>query len=85
MLIPCFNGATSRPYPLEEDIRAASAAGFPMIELWGEKLDAFFATHTIDDLKRMLDQAHLRVAAIDLVPLDNSRHSTVGTAWATTR
>lgn len=27
MLILCYNGATSRPYPLEEDIRAASAVG----------------------------------------------------------
>jgi 2-keto-myo-inositol isomerase len=85
MLIPCFNGATSRPYPLEEDIRAASAAGFPMIELWGEKFDSFFATHSADDLKQILDQANLRVAAIDLVALDYSSPENVDTAVARAR
>jgi 2-keto-myo-inositol isomerase len=69
-MIPCYNGATSRPYSLVEDISAASAAGFPMLELWGEKFDAFFQTHTVDDLRRLLDQHKLRAAAIDLVALD---------------
>lgn len=77
MLTPCYNGATSRPYPLEEDIRAAAAAGFPMIELWGEKFDAFFKTHTVDDLKNLLAQNKLRVAAIDLVALDYSQPENV--------
>jgi 2-keto-myo-inositol isomerase len=71
-MIPCYNGATSRPYLLVEDISAAAAAGFPMLELWGEKFDNFFKDHTIADLKRMLDQHNLRVAAIDLVALDYS-------------
>jgi sugar phosphate isomerase/epimerase len=80
MIIPCYNGATSRPYPLEEDIRAAGAAGFSMIELWGEKFDRFFAAHSVDDMKLMLDHAGLRVAAIDLVALDYSRPENVDTA-----
>ncbi|RIK34100.1 MAG: hypothetical protein DCC55_33735 [Chloroflexi bacterium] len=76
-MIPCYNGATSRPYPLEEDIRAASAAGFEMIELWGEKFDAFFRRHSLADLQRLLDQNELGVAAIDLVALDYSRPENV--------
>jgi 2-keto-myo-inositol isomerase len=76
-MIPCYNGATSRPYPLEEDIRAAAAAGFRMIELWGEKFDAFFKNHTVADLKHLLDQHQLRVAAIDLVVLDYSQPENV--------
>jgi 2-keto-myo-inositol isomerase len=79
-MIACYNGATSRPYPLEEDLRAASAAGFPMVELWAEKFDKFFATHTVDDLKKMLDQYHLRPAAIDLVALDYSQPENVKTS-----
>ncbi len=81
-MIACYNGATSRPYPLEEDLRAASAAGFPMVELWGEKFDKFFATHTVDDLKELLEHYHLRPAAIDLVPLDYSQPQNVDLAVA---
>jgi sugar phosphate isomerase/epimerase len=79
-MLPCYNGATARPYPLEEDIRAASAAGFAMIELWGEKFDAFFKRHSLADLQRLLDQNELGVAAIDLVALDYSRPENVETA-----
>jgi 2-keto-myo-inositol isomerase len=71
-MIPCYNGATSRPYPLQDDLAAAAAAGFPMVELWGEKFDKFFAEQTVDDLKRLLDRHRLRPAAIDLVALDYS-------------
>lgn len=72
-MIPCYNGATSRPYPLEEDIRAAATAGFPMVELWGEKFDTFFQSHTVADLQRLLEQNEVRPAAIDLVALDYSQ------------
>jgi 2-keto-myo-inositol isomerase len=78
----CYNGATSRPYPLEEDLRAASAAGFPMVELWGEKFEKFFADHTVDELRGLLEQFHLRPAAIDLVALDYSEPQNVETAVA---
>lgn len=84
-MIACYNGATSRPYPLEEDLRAASAAGFPMVELWGEKFEKFFTNHTVDDLKRLLDQYQLRPAAIDLVPLDYSQPQNVETSVARAR
>ncbi len=74
-MIACYNGATSRPYPLEEDIRSAAAAGFQMVELWGEKFDAFFQTHSVADLKALLDQHGVRPAAIDLVWLDYSNEA----------
>lgn len=69
-MIPCYNGATSRPYPLQEDLRAAAQAGFTLVELWGEKFDPFLADHTPEDLKRLLERHRLQAAAIDLVPLD---------------
>ena len=79
-MIACFNGATSRPYPLEADLRAAAAAGFPMVELWAEKFEKYFADHSVDDLKRELADRGLRAAAIDLVALDYSSPEGVDTA-----
>jgi sugar phosphate isomerase/epimerase len=79
-MIPCYNGATSRPYPLQDDVRAAAKAGFPMVELWGEKFEKFSTDHSVDDLKRLLDENHLRPAAIDLVALDYSQPENVDTA-----
>ena len=84
-MIASLNGATTRPYPLEEDLRAAAAAGFPMVELWAEKFEKFFAAHSVDDLKRMLDQYGLSVTAIDLVALDYSQPQNVDTAVARAR
>ena len=84
-MIACYNGATSRPYPLTEDIRAASAAGFRMIELWGEKFDLFFQSHSVADLKQLLDQNQLKVAAIDLVALDYSQPENVEKSVARAR
>jgi 2-keto-myo-inositol isomerase len=76
-MIPCYNGATSRPYPLEEDLRAAARVGFPLVELWGEKFEAFFQKHTVAELKGLLTENHLGVAAIDLVALDYSQPENV--------
>lgn len=84
-MIACYNGATSRPYPLEDDLHAAAAAGFPMVELWGEKFDKYFATHSVDDLRRTLDDLHLRPAAIDLVALDYSEPANVEKSVARAR
>jgi 2-keto-myo-inositol isomerase len=53
-----------------------------MIELWGEKFDAFFQTHTINDLRQLLKQHYLRTAAIDLVALDYSTPENVQKAVA---
>jgi 2-keto-myo-inositol isomerase len=84
-MIPCYNGATSRPYPLEEDIRAAGAAGFPLVELWGEKFERFFQTHTVADLQELLAHHQVRPAAIDLVWLDYSSEEGVAKAIGRTR
>jgi 2-keto-myo-inositol isomerase len=84
-MIPCYNGATSRPYPLEEDLRAAAAAGFSLVELWGEKFESFFSHHELADLKALLHQNNLRVAAIDLVALDYSQPENVEQAVSRAR
>lgn len=60
----CINGATTMPYPLETDIGAASQAGFQGIEIWKAKLDAFLQTRAIGDLKKVISDSGLEVAAI---------------------
>ncbi len=60
----CINGATTRPYPLEEDLVAAGAAGFPLVEIWAGKLQTYLSGHSVTDLRRALQGAGLGIAAI---------------------
>ncbi len=41
---------------LETDIRAAAAAGYPLVELRTNKLDDYLKDHSVDDLKALLDE-----------------------------
>lgn len=63
-MLSCINGATTRPYPLEEDIRSAAEAGFAAVEIWHGKLLAYLARHPIAELRRELDGRGLSVPAI---------------------
>lgn len=60
----CINGATTLPYSLEDDIRSAGRAGFEQVEIWSAKLDAYLQNHTVEDLKKLLREAGVTVAAI---------------------
>jgi sugar phosphate isomerase/epimerase len=60
----CINGATTMPYPLEEDVRSAAEAGFEAVELWWRKLPAYLERHTSAELRRDLDARGLKVAAL---------------------
>ena len=42
----CINGATTMPYPLEEDIRSAARAGFEGVELWVPKVEKYLEAHS---------------------------------------
>ena len=61
---PCLNGATTMPYPLEEDIRCASKAGFKGIEIWTAKLRAFLERNTTAALRAMLEDHNLTPVAL---------------------
>lgn len=52
------------PYPLEEDVRSAAAAGFPLIEVWAGKLAPYLARHSLAELRAALADQGLGVAAI---------------------
>jgi 2-keto-myo-inositol isomerase len=60
----CINGATTRPYSLEEDLVAAGAAGFPLVEIWAGKLQTYLEHHTVAELRQALEAAGVEVAAI---------------------
>ena len=62
-----LNGATTMHADLETDIKAASEAGFELIEIWAAKLREFLKTNTVDDLKRLLDEHNLEPYSINSI------------------
>lgn len=63
----CLNGATTMPYTLEQDIVAASQAGFRGIEIWYDKLLRYLETNTLSDLSALLSRHN--VTPVALCPL----------------
>jgi 2-keto-myo-inositol isomerase len=62
-----FNGASTMKTDLPGDIKAASQAGYDLIEIWAKKLEAYLSDHTLDDLKRLLKKAKIKPLAINSV------------------
>ena len=63
-MFSCINGATTMPYTLEQDLEAASKAGFDAVEIWSRKLDAYLENHEATELKALLDAHGLRAASL---------------------
>ncbi len=62
-----LNGATTMHADLETDIKAASAAGFDLIEIWAAKLREFLLTKTTADLKNLLDEHNIEPYSINSI------------------
>jgi len=62
-----LNGATTMHADLETDIKAASAAGFELIEIWAAKLREFLKTKTTADLKSLLEENNLEPYSINSI------------------
>jgi 2-keto-myo-inositol isomerase len=62
-----LNGATTMHADLETDIRAASAAGFDLIEIWAAKLREYLKTNTPADLKKLLQENNLQPYSINSI------------------
>ena len=62
-----LNGATTMRADLETDIKAASAAGYELIEIWAAKLREFLKTKTVADLKRLLTENNLEPYSINSI------------------
>jgi len=62
-----LNGATTMHADLETDIKAASAAGFDLIEIWAAKLREYLKTNTTADLKKLLEENDLQPYSINSI------------------
>ena len=62
-----LNGATTMHADLETDIKAASAAGFDLIEIWAAKLREFLKTKTVRDLKNLLIEHKIEPYSINSI------------------
>ncbi len=62
-----MNGATTMHADLETDIKAASAAGFDLIEIWAAKLREYLKAKTTADLKEFLDENNLEPYSINSI------------------
>ena len=62
-----LNGATTMLADLETDIKAASQAGYELIEIWAAKLREFLETRTVADLKQLLEEHNLEPYSINSI------------------
>ena len=62
-----FNGASTMKTDLPGDIRAASLGGYDLIEIWAKKMEAYLLDHSLDDLRTLLTEAHVKPLAINSV------------------
>lgn len=62
-----LNGATTMKADLETDIRAASEAGFDLLEIWAAKLRAFLETHSTTDLNNLFALHNLKPYSINSI------------------
>lgn len=63
----CFNLQTSMNSKLEQDVRLCSAAGFRWIEINLAKARAYLLTHSLTDLKELLDHYHVKCATVNAI------------------
>jgi 2-keto-myo-inositol isomerase len=62
-----FNGATTMKASLEEDIRAASAAGFKALEIWAEKMNRYLEAHSVGQLRALFEARGISPASINSI------------------
>jgi len=62
-----FHGATTMTSDLETDLKVSAQAGFHHLEVWAEKVDAYLADHTLDDLKSLFQNHQIAPLALDAI------------------
>ena len=62
-----LNGATTMHADLETDVKAASAAGYELIEIWAAKLYEYLKSNTPADLKKLLNEHNLEPYSINSI------------------
>lgn len=62
-----FNGATTMRATLEQDVSAASAAGFKALEIWAGKMNHYLQSHTLDDLRALFTAHGMQPVSINSI------------------
>ncbi len=62
-----LNGATTMRADLETDVKAASAAGYELIEIWAAKLYEYLKSNSPTDLKKLLNDHNLEPYSINSI------------------
>ncbi len=62
-----FNGATTMRATLEEDVKAASSAGFKALEIWAGKMNHYLQSHTLNDLRALFTSNGIQPVSINSI------------------
>lgn len=62
-----LNGATTMHADLVTDIKAASQAGFDLVEIWAAKLRRYLESNSVEDLKNLLQENNLEPYSINSI------------------
>ncbi len=62
-----FNGATTMRASLEEDVKAASGAGFKALEIWAGKMNHYLQSHSLDDLRALFTSHGIQPVSINSI------------------
>jgi 2-keto-myo-inositol isomerase len=62
-----FHGATTMPCDIETDVAVTNKAGYQALELWAGKLDRYLQTHSVAELKALLDDNHVAPMSINSI------------------
>ena len=62
-LTPCLSQVTTLPSAFDADLRAYGQVGCTAVEVWLTKLETFLETHSIVDVKRLVAERELTLAA----------------------
>jgi 4-hydroxyphenylpyruvate dioxygenase len=60
---PCLSEVTTMPATFDEDVRAYAEAACPAMEVWLTKLETYLAGHSIDEVRRLIGDSDLKLAA----------------------
>jgi 2-keto-myo-inositol isomerase len=62
-----FHGATTMTSDIETDVAATRQAGYEALELWAGKIDRYLSTHSVAELKALLDDNHVAPMSINSI------------------
>lgn len=62
-----FHGATTLTSDIETDVAVTAQAGYRALELWAGKLDRYLTTHSVAELRALLDDNHVAPMSINSI------------------